>query len=124
MRYEDAAARIPKTSTGVYVAYPTSLDLKPVYRGYKTRVNSEDTKVGISRRSFSSREQQYIQTFQSQVAFFPILELPVAELPGFEKQLLGLLRRNYSRSGPAREWFRTVDRQGLAELVWSLHIGA
>ena len=42
----------------------------------------------------------------------------------FEKQLLQLLRGSYSRSGPAREWFHTVDRQGLAERVWSLHIGA
>lgn len=122
MRYEDVATHIPNTSTGIYIVYPTSLELKPVYRGYKTIVNSEDTKVGIARRSFESREQSYMATFQSEVKFFPILELAATHLPDFEAQLLSHLGRAFSRSGRAREWFRTTERQAIAELVWSLSL--
>jgi hypothetical protein len=120
MRYEDAGARISKTSTGVYIAYPTSVELKPIYRGYKTIVNSEHTKVGIAQRSFESREHGYVAVFQSEVKFFPILELPATQLPEFKAQLIAHLRSKYSRSGPAREWFHTTERQAIAELVWSL----
>ena len=120
MRYEDVGASISKTSTGVYIAYPTSFQLKPIYRGYKTMVNSEHTKIGIAQRSFESREYGYMAAFQSEVNFFPILELPVTQLAEFEAQLIAQLRGKYSRSGAAREWFHTTERQTIAELVWAL----
>ena len=124
MGYESVAANIPKTSTGVYLAFPTSTSLKRTYPGHKTFVNSEHTKVGIARHSFASRERQYIATFQSEVAFFPILALPVPQLLAFEAQLLRQVRHLYPRSGRAREWFNTTARQALAELVWSISTGA
>ncbi|MCE7950060.1 MAG: hypothetical protein DYH18_03025 [Xanthomonadales bacterium PRO7] len=124
MRYENVAANIEKTSTGVYLAFPTCTTLKPTYPGHKTFVNSEHTKVGIARHSFASRERQYIATFQSEVAFFPVLALPAAQLPGFEAELLRQVRHLYPRSGRAREWFHTSARQALAELVWAISNGA
>lgn len=120
MRYEHAAANIPKSFTGIYIAYPTSSVFKPIFRGYRTEVNSEHTKVGIAKRSFSSREQGYIATFQSEVKFFPMLALPAIQLSRFEAQLIGHLLGKYHRSGPAREWFHTTERQAIAELIWSL----
>ena len=120
MHYEELGASISKTSTGVYIAYPTSLQLKPIYRGYKTVVNSEHTKIGIAQRSFESREYGYMAAFQSEVKFFPILELPASQLAEFEAELIAHLRSKYSRSGAAREWFHTTERQAIAELVWSL----
>jgi hypothetical protein len=80
MHYEDAAVCIPRNSTGVYIAYPTSAQFKPIYRGYKTVVNLEHTKIGIAQRSFESREHGYIAAFQSEVKFFPVLELPATQL--------------------------------------------
>lgn len=124
MRYQDVSTRISGNSCGIYLAYPTTLEFKPVYRGYRTLVSSGDTKVGIALRSFAARERQYITTFHSEVVFLPILELPAQELRQFEKQLLDLAKLKYPRSGSAREWFRTTDRQGLAEIVWSLHADA
>jgi len=119
--YEEVSAGIPRTSTGIYIAYPTSAVLKPIYPGYKTFVNAEHTKIGIARRSFVSREHQYVKAFQAEVVFFPILELPAAALRAFEMQLLRMLLCTYSRSGHAREWFHTSERQAIAERVWSTY---
>lgn len=122
--YEIRALSIPGTASGVYLAYPTVATLKPTYRGHKTMVNLEHTKVGIATTSFIARENEYIATFQHEVAFFPLLELSSTELPTFENKLLAELCKSYQRSGTAREWFRTVERQAIAELVWRMHEGA
>jgi hypothetical protein len=124
MRYESVAAKIPMISTGVYLAFPTTATRKPTYPGHKTFVNSEHTKVGIARASFASRRSQYLFTFQSEVAFFPVLALPVLQLQSFEAELLHKVRHLYAKSGPAREWFHTTERQALAELIWSMSTGA
>jgi hypothetical protein len=119
-RFEDAALRIADSATGIYLAHPTTAVFKPTYRGHKTIVNHNDTKVGIVRNSFAARRREYMATFQSEVAFYPLLEAPADVLPAIEQQLMLLLRGLYSRSGTAREWFRTTERQAIAELVWRL----
>jgi hypothetical protein len=124
MRFVSVAASIPADSVGVYIAFPTSVTLKPTYRGHKTLANSEHTKVGIARRSFASRQRQYLATFRSEVAFFPILALPALLLPAFETEVLREVKRLYQKSGRAREWFHTTERQALAELIWSMSAGA
>lgn len=124
MRLEVVAARIPMSATSVYVAFPTSCELVPIYPGYTTLVSSDHAKVGIAMKSFESRKVQYRRTFQSGVSFFPILELPSSELRAFESRFLPILCERFHRSGRAREWFRTVDRQGIAEVVWQMHAGA
>jgi hypothetical protein len=42
-----------------YIVYPTSSILKPIYRGYKTMVNDNHTKAGITENSFDSRKKSY-----------------------------------------------------------------
>lgn len=121
MRYQDAGREIASNATGVYLVYPISHETKPIYRGYKTLVDCHDSKVGITKNSFAAREFQYGQTFQSEVAFFPLLRVAPEQLAQFELLLLGELKIRYAKSGRAREWFRTTERQAIAELVWSLH---
>lgn len=120
MRYEYVFLTIPGTTTGVYIAYPTIKEFKPTYRGHKTLVNHDHTKVGITRSNFIAREDEYMSTFQFEVAFFPVLELSADHLARFEARLLAELSAKYPRSGTAKEWFSTTKRQAIAELVWRL----
>ena len=115
-----ATIAIPGDATGIYLAYSTSTVMKPTYRGHKTMVNDQHTKVGVATKSFLSRENEYMSTFQHEVAFVPLIALPVEQLSAFEGQLLLELRQRYPLSGSAREWFRTTERQLIAELVWQL----
>ena len=109
------------TSPGIYLAYPTTPELKPIYPCYKTLVNGEHTKLGIARRSFHDRERQYMRTFQGEVLFHPVLEMAPAHLSEFEARVLAQLTQRYPKSGRAREWFHTAERQAIAELVMRLH---
>jgi hypothetical protein len=104
-------------STGIYIAYPTSPILRPIYRGYKTLVNDQHTKVGIARRSFAEREKNYFVSFNKEVVFRPILELPREQLRNIERALIAELRNHHARVGRAREWFDTTDRDSLAQLI-------
>lgn len=115
--HEDAALKICMASTGIYLAYLTTVEQKPIYPGYKTIVNDRHTKVGIARLSFQNRERQYMHTFNREVVFLPVLEMVSGHLKDFEARLLAQLVRHYPRSGRAREWFHTVERQAIAELV-------
>ncbi len=124
MRFQDAAKEIASSTTGVYLVHPTSYEAKPIYRGYKTVVDCHDTKVGITKSSFAVREAQYGRTFRSEVAFFPLLTVAPEQLVQLERLLLGELKARYAKSGRAREWFRTTERQAIAELVWSLRTDA
>lgn len=42
-----------------YTAYPTSSIPKPIYHGYKTMVNDNHMKIGITENSFDSRKKSY-----------------------------------------------------------------
>lgn len=121
MQYDIAALSIPGNATGIYLAYPTSPVLKPTYPGHKTLVNDQHTKIGIARNSFIIREDEYMRTFQHEVAFVPLLELQAYALSAFEAKVLALLRARFPLSGSAREWFHTTERKAIAELVWQLH---
>ena len=117
--FEAASFSIPGHAAGVYIAHPTSVELKSTCR-YRTRtlVNHEHTKVGIT-QNFVLRENEYMNHFQCYVAFFPILQLHENMLQ-FEARLLTELCRRYPRSGTASEWFRTTERQQIADIVWEL----
>lgn len=69
------------TSPGIYLAYPTTPELKPIYPCYKTLVNGEHTKLGIARRSFQDRERQYIRTFQGRFYSIPFCRWPRLTCP-------------------------------------------
>ena len=115
-----ASTSIPDDATGYYLAYPTTSTLKPTYRGHKTLVNHEHTKVGVATKSFLSRKKEYLNTFHREVAFVPLVIVPPDALSSLEVRVLAEMYQRYPRSGSAREWFRTTDRQVIAEIVWKL----
>lgn len=120
MRFEEVSLTIAGTASGIYIAYPTTPQLKPTYRGHKTLVNDQHTKVGVATKDFVSREDEYMRTFQSDVAFYPVLACDPSILPALEARILHAMRSRYPLSGTAREWFRTTDRQAVADLIWEL----
>ena len=107
-------------SPGVYLAFPTTAVLTPTYRRHKTLVNFEHTKVGITVSSFSSRWSEYKRTFGGQVAFHPLFELSSPQLSIYESRLLGEMHRHFPKSGSAREWFFTTEREKIAASALSL----
>ena len=110
---------IDNLSTGIYIAYPTTAELKPIYRGLKTKVNHSHTKVGITVKSFQSRGREYHSTFGGEVEFTPIAEVPADKLLGMEKIILIRLREKYRTVGNATEWFDTDDREAVIAIVMS-----
>ena len=120
MKFEDLAMTIPGAATGIYIAHPTTEILKPTYRGHKTQVNHLHTKIGITTKSFVKRENEYMRTFQYEVAFYPILIATPEVLAALETGVLQELLTCYSKSGSAKEWFFTTERQAIAELVWKI----
>lgn len=121
--FESHALTITGDAIGVYLAYPTTSVLRPTYRGHKTLVNHEHTKVGITTKAFVTRENEYMRTFSFELAFFPLLVAPLASLYVMEHAILAEMRRRYPLSGAAREWFHTTARQDIAELVWTMADG-
>ena len=111
------ANRVSISSTGVYMAYPTASELKPIYRKLKTQVNNQHTKVGITTDSFAIRGREYRNTFQGEVVFTPLVEVPAGRLADIETLLLVELCSRYQRVGRAREWFDTTDREEISKLV-------
>lgn len=107
-------------ATGVYMAFPTTAELKPIYRGLKTLVNSSHTKVGITTDSFAVREREYMKTFGREVRFVRLVALNPPDLAPFESVLLREMRARYPRVGHAREWFDTTARGEIAALVLEL----
>lgn len=111
---------IDKRSTGVYIAFPTTAELKPTYRGHKSQVNNRHTKVGITIKSFESREREYRVTFGGEVEFIPLVEVPSEQLKELEKVLLMKVREHYRTVGSTKEWFDTDDRKTLMVIVKSV----
>jgi hypothetical protein len=107
-------------ATGVYMAFPTTDRLKPIYRDLKTHVNSSHTKVGVTTDSFSVREREYKRTFGGEVEFVRLVALRPEDLPTFEDLLLNEMRKRYRNVGNAREWFETTARAEIALLVTQL----
>jgi hypothetical protein len=115
--YPLGISRISRSSTGVYMAYPTTSVLKPIYRKLKTQVNDQHTKVGITTDSFATREREYRNTFQGEVVFVPLAEAPASRLNKIEALLLVELSAKYQRVGHAQEWFDTTDRDEISRIV-------
>jgi hypothetical protein len=108
---------ISRSATGIYIAYPTTQVLKPIYRKLKTQVNSAHTKVGITTGRFSTREQEYMRTFNGEVRFVPIVAVPALQLRAIEHVILSEMRSRYAPVGRAREWFDTTEHEAIIQLV-------
>ena len=106
-------------STGFYIAYPTTDELKPVYRGRKAKVNRSHTKVGITKDSFEVRGKEYARTFDGEVEFRPIRINGVESglLAELETRVLNEVSKRYSRVGTTREWFDTTERDEIVAIV-------
>jgi hypothetical protein len=108
---------IQSHAIGVYLAYPTAPVLKPIYRKLKTQVNDEHTKVGVTRVSFAVREREYKNTFQQEVKFVRLVEVPAHRLAEVEAAILYELGARYQRVGKAREWFHSKEHTEIAATV-------
>jgi hypothetical protein len=104
-------------STGIYIAYPTSPTLKPIYRGYTTMVNDRHTKVGIARDSFAARRNSYVGTFDGEVVFLPVAVIDAQHVEAIEQVILAKLCERFRRVGRAREWFDTTDREAFLGVI-------
>lgn len=102
---------------GIYLAYPTTSQLKHIDRNLKTRVNHFHTKVGKTSSSFKVRQAQYEKVFDKEVKFEPLAEVPPELIAEVEQEILSRLAVRYSRVGYAREWFDTDDRETVASIV-------
>jgi hypothetical protein len=104
-------------ATGIYMAYPTTSVLKPIYRGYATKVNNEHTKVGMAQDSFHARKRGYLNTFDGEVEFIPIAEVTLDVLAAVEQRILDQLSQHFVKVGRAREWFATSDHEKVVKIV-------
>ena len=107
-----------KEKIGIYIAYPTTSELKPIYKGYKTRVNNNHIKVGKCENGFLDREKDYQGTFHNEVEFHPIVILnTVDNVITLEKLLVPVIKERYKRVGFAREWFDTDDHESVIKII-------
>lgn len=117
MPAEATNVHIDWSATGIYIAFPTSPLLKPIYRGYATKVNNQHTKVGIARDSFSSRKNSYMNTFDGEVVFLPVVVIDAKLVESRENIILNKLSKLYPRVGRAREWFYTTDTKAVLQII-------
>jgi hypothetical protein len=106
-----------KEKIGIYIAYPTSSEFKPIYYKFKTKVNNNHTKVGKCENGFLGREKNYQKTFDNEVEFHPIVILNTKEDVQIEKELIQVLKERYKRVGFAREWFDTDDHESVIKII-------
>jgi len=104
---------------GIYIVYPTSSELKSIYRAknYKTKVNNQHTKIGITKDSFGHREGAYLNNFDKEVIFLPIAVINTEYLDNTEKIIKLALCEIYSRVGWSREWFHATDRKAFINII-------
>jgi hypothetical protein len=104
---------------GIYIAFPTSRVLKSIYRpkNYKTLVNDQHTKVGITKNSFAQRRKGYVDNFDNKVNFIPLAIVPLDKLDEAENLILGEICKKYTKVGRSREWFSTQNREDIIELI-------
>lgn len=104
-------------ATGIYIAYPTTSTLKPIYRGYKTMVNNQHTKVGMAQDSFRSRRNGYLITFNGEIDFIPVAKISLDILPQIEKIVISSVAKQYEKIGRSQEWFATSDHQSVIGII-------
>jgi len=103
----------------MYIAHPTSSVPKSIYKAkhYKTRVNDQHTKVGITEHSFESSERRYTSNFNGEVKFIPLSLIDSEDLKRTEKIVLCAISKHFKKVGHSREWFNTNNRQKLRKII-------
>lgn len=117
--------------TGIYIAWPTTAKLKPIYRGSPTKrpsstmVNDQCTNVGKTAKSFQARQGDYVGTFGGEVEFKPLAAIEGRdELAQIEEEILLAMRKEFRQVGRARQWFHTSDRGRVEEIVRDVLAGS
>lgn len=113
-------------NTGIYIAYPTTEEMKSIYKpkNYKTLVNNQHTKVGIAKDSFNSRSKGYYSNFDNEVVFTPLVIIEKEHLKAIENTILNEIEKEYRKVGRAREWFNTTNRERIIEIISSTIINS
>jgi hypothetical protein len=107
-----------KKKIGIYIAYPTTSELKLIDAGLKTKVNNNHTKIGKTENGFAGREKNYMKTFDNEVEFYPIIIFEKKDdLRMAEDKIKSCLKGVYKRVGHAREWFDTDDRESVIKII-------
>ena len=106
-----------KKKIGIYSAYPTTSELKPIFKGFKTKVNNNHTKVGKCEIGFLGREKNYQTTFDKEVEFHPVVILKKVEDLDVEKDVINVLKERYKKVGFAKEWFDTDDHESVIKII-------
>ena len=107
--------------TGIYIATPTSNTLKSIYRAqnYKTQVNNEHLKIGITKDSFQLRSKCYYDNFDNEVDFIPLVAIDRNKLKEIENKVLNRIKDEFTRVGRAREWFDTNNKARIISILIS-----
>jgi hypothetical protein len=105
--------------TGIYLVYTKSSKLQSIYKqkNYKTLVNNQHTKIGITQNSFASRKKTYEANFGSDLVFKELIILDKKHLKNIEDEILNKLKLEFNKVGRSREWFDTTDRDRIIEIV-------
>lgn len=109
------------TKTGIYIAYPTSPVLKSIYKAgnYKTMVNNQHTKIGKAQTSFHTRSKDYLGNFDNEAEFIPMALIDEKDLEHAESMILSEINGEFSRVGHAKEWFNTLNRKRISDIIFS-----
>tara|TARA_Y100001954_G_C15464848_1_gene432704 strand:- start:137 stop:550 length:414 start_codon:yes stop_codon:yes gene_type:complete len=105
---------------GIYIAYPLADDLQSIYKpkNYKTTVNKNHTKIGITVKAFKSRAKCYYDNFGTQFKFIPIFILNNdSDILAIEKKILEAIKNELPKRGRSREWFETDDRERIINIA-------
>ena len=119
---------LPQSSdhaSGIYMAYPTSLIMKSIWRqnpprkDYEAKVNYRHTKVGQARH-FGRRARDYLKNFDGQIRFVPICAVNLEELDYLELLVTTAMYAEFPVVPKTREWYVTTDRERVREIVLSV----
>ena len=109
--------KIKLSRTGLYMAYPTTSELKPIANGYQTMVNDQHTNIGMTTVSFSDRKQGYLDTFDGEVEFIPLVEVPADQVKQLRDEILLELGKRFTRAGNSTQWFETNQRDEFSRIA-------
>jgi hypothetical protein len=111
---------------GVYLAYPTSPELKSIYKAkdYKTKVNNQHTKIGKADSSFANAMSRYTSSFDGEIKFVPIASVDKQAIEIVEASIKKEMNSRFKRLGRAREWFDTDDRKQVRDVILQVIINA
>lgn len=105
---------------GIYIAYPLTNELQSIYKpkSYKTTVNKNYTKVGLTVKTFKSRAKCYYDNFGMLFKFIPVFIINNdADIVAVEKKILEAIENEFTKRGRSREWFETTDREYIVKIA-------